>query len=238
MKTLCFDFGNSRLKVAEFSNGTFESETMLSDFSELDAYLHLHPSERRILSSVLALDEPTIDHLNTQRIHVLGSGSKLNFHIAVQKKETIGSDRLALMASAAHQFPNQSVLVIALGTCITYNLMDTTGNFLGGSISPGMQMRFRALHEQTAKLPLVQDDWNIPAIGYDTKTNLQSGVILGMAYEIDGFVEWYKNRYPGINLILTGGNCLHFADRLKNKIFADPNFLYQGLYVLSQLNPA
>jgi len=238
MKTRCLDFGNSRLKAADFSNGIFESETFFSDFAELDAFLQKHPSERSILSSVLDLDEHRLDLLKKHDVHLLGSGSQLNFKIAVQKKETVGSDRLALMASAAHQYPNQYVLVIALGTCITYNLLDATGKFLGGSISPGMQMRFRALHEQTAKLPLVEDDWNIPAVGYDTQTNLQTGVILGMCHEIDGFVEWYRNRYPDINLVLTGGNCLHFAGRLKNRIFADPNFLYQGLYVLSQLNPA
>jgi type III pantothenate kinase len=176
--------------------------------------------------------------MKSQRVHMLGSSSKLNFKIAVQKPDTIGADRLALMASAAQQFPKQHTLVIALGTCITYNLLDANANFLGGSISPGMHMRFRALNEQTAKLPLVHDEWNIPAVGYDTKTNLQSGVVWGMAHEIDGFIDWYRNRYPEINLVLTGGHCMHFAGRLKNRIFADPNFLYQGLYALSQINPS
>lgn len=236
MKTLCLDFGNSRMKAASFSNGIFESETIFSNFDEMDQLLSEHPSEKRILASVLELDQQTLDRLKANRVHILGSASRLNFKIAVQKPDTIGADRLALMASAIHQFPKQYTLVIALGTCITYNLLDANGNFLGGAISPGMHMRFRALNEQTAKLPLVQEDWNIPNVGYDTKTNLQSGVILGMTHEIDGFIDWYRNRYPEINAVLTGGHCMHFAGRMKNRIFADPNFLYQGLYALSQLN--
>jgi type III pantothenate kinase len=238
MKTLCLDFGNSRMKAASFLNGNFEFETIVSNFDELDQLLNQHPSEQRILASVLELDQQALDQLKAHRVHMLASSSRLNFKIAVQKPDTIGADRLALMAAAAQQFPKQHILVIALGTCITYNLLDANANFLGGSISPGMQMRFRALNEQTAKLPLVEDDWNIPAVGYDTKTNLQTGVILGMTHEIDGFIDWYRHRYPEINLVLTGGHCMHFAGRLKNKIFADPNFLYQGLYALSQLNPS
>ncbi len=238
MKTLCLDFGNSRMKAASFTNGIFESETIVSSFDELNQLLNEHPSEQRILASVLELDQQALDRMKANRVHILGPTSRLNFKIAVQKPDTIGADRLALMASAAQRFSKQHTLVIALGTCITYNFLDANDNFLGGSISPGMQMRFRALHEQTAKLPLVQDDWNIPAIGYDTKTNLQTGVILGMTHEIDGFIDWYRNRYPEINLVLTGGHCMHFAGRLKNRIFADPNFLYQGLYALSQLNPS
>ena len=114
--------------------------------------------------------------------------------------------------------------------------MNHLAHFLGGSISPGMDMRFRSMHEYTAKLPLVQAEWNIPLIGYDTKTNLQSGVIMGMANEIEGFIGKYNERYGNFNVVLTGGNSAYFASQLKNKIFADSNFLFKGLYALSELN--
>ena len=99
-----------------------------------------------------------------------------------------------------------------------------------------MDMRFRSMHEYTAQLPLVESDWNFPFIGYDTKTNLQSGVITGITNEIEGFVEKYNEKYGNFNVVLTGGNCTYFASQLKNKIFADINFLFKGLYALSELN--
>lgn len=97
-------------------------------------------------------------------------------------------------------------------------------------------MRFKAMQQFTAKLPLVQKDWNYPLIGYDTKTNMQSGVIAGMAFEIDGFINAYAAKYGNFNAVLTGGDTTYFAGQLKNKIFADYNFLFKGLYALSETN--
>ena len=99
-----------------------------------------------------------------------------------------------------------------------------------------MDMRFKAMHDYTAKLPLVSSDRNLPLIGYDTKTNLQSGVIFGITNEIDGFIEKYEEKFGNFNAVLTGGDAPYFASQLKNKIFADIYFLYKGLYALSELN--
>ena len=168
--------------------------------------------------------------------HKLCSTTKLNFFNPVNKPETIGSDRLALVAAAVHFFPRNNNLIIGLGSCITYNFVNQYHLFLGGSISPGMDMRFRSMHDYTAKLPLVQPSWNFPLTGYDTKTNLQSGVIVGMISEIEGFIDKYSVKYSNFNVVLTGGNSTYFASQLKNKIFADSNFLFKGLYALSELN--
>jgi type III pantothenate kinase len=92
------------------------------------------------------------------------------------------------------------------------------------------------MHEYTAKLPLTSAEWNFPLIGYDTKTNLQSGVITGMCAELDGTINRYAERYGNFNVLLTGGNSAYFASQLKNKIFADSNFLFKGLYALSETN--
>jgi type III pantothenate kinase len=94
------------------------------------------------------------------------------------------------------------------------------------------------MHEYTAKLPLVSADWNVPLIGYDTKTNLQSGVVLGMAKEMDGMIEAYEERYGNFNVLLTGGDTLIFEPHLKSQIFADPDLIFKGLYAISQINPA
>ena len=123
-----------------------------------------------------------------------------------------------------------------MGTCITYNFINQYNQFIGGSISPGMEMRFKAMQVFTAKLPLIQPEWNFPVIGYDTKTNMQSGVIAGISFEIAGFIEFYASKYGNFNVVLTGGDTLYFAGQLKNRIFADSNFLFKGLYALSETN--
>jgi type III pantothenate kinase len=168
--------------------------------------------------------------------HKLSHFTKANFTTPVGKPESIGADRLALAAAAVHFFPGKNNLVVALGSCITYNFINQYHQFIGGSISPGMEMRFKAMQTFTAKLPLVQKDWNFPLIGYDTKTNMQSGVIAGITYEIAGFIDSYANKYGNFNVVLTGGDNAYFAGQLKNKIFADPYFLFKGLYALSETN--
>jgi type III pantothenate kinase len=99
-----------------------------------------------------------------------------------------------------------------------------------------MEMRLKSLRDYTAKLPLVKADWNFPLIGYDTRTNILSGVILGMAKEIDGMIDAYKERYDNFNVVLTGGDIPYLAAHFKNKIFADPDLIYKGLYAISEVN--
>ena len=125
------------------------------------------------------------------------------------KPETIGTDRLALMAAAAHFYPEKNNLVIALGSCITYNFLNQYHEFLGGGITPGMDMRFRSMHEYTAKLPQASAEWHFPLIGYDTKTNLQSGVIVGIINEIEGFIGKYSEKYGNFNVVLTAVSYTH-----------------------------
>ena len=168
--------------------------------------------------------------------HKLSNNSNLPFTIPVGKPETVGADRLALCAAATYLFPQKNTLAIGLGTCITYNFLNKNHQFLGGSISPGLEMRFRSMHNQTALLPLVNMEWNFPLIGYDTKTNLLSGVAWGMAKEIDGIIDAYEEKFNDFNVILTGGDTLHFAPLLKKQIFADSNLIFKGLYAISLCN--
>ncbi len=237
--TLCFDFGNTRLKCAVFTNGELRDvEIMANDSNEtMLALLQKHTPQKAILSSVINHNHglETILAQQTQ-FHKLNYQSKLPITSPVGKPETIGADRLAACSAAVHLHPNQHSLVISLGSCITYNFINKFHEFLGGSISPGLSMRFRAMHEQTALLPLVKPEANFPLIGYDTKTNMLSGVILGMAKEIDGITDMYKEKYSNINVLLTGGDMAFFVPHLKNKIFADPYLIYKGLYAISEHN--
>jgi type III pantothenate kinase len=239
IKTLCFDFGNTRLKYAVFENDIFKEELLLENDSveTIEALLQKYHPEKTILSSVIKHNTAIETLLEAQtKFHKLSHQTKLNFTTPVGKPETIGADRLALAAAVTHFFPKKNNLIIALGSCITYNFINQYHQFVGGSISPGMEMRFKSMHEHTAFLPLVKPEWNFPVIAYDTKTNLQSGVLAGITYEMDGFIDFYKNKYGNFNAVLTGGDSAHFARHLKNKIFADQNFLFKGLYAISEIN--
>lgn len=239
MTTLCLDFGNTRLKAAIFEYDSCKAEFTLSNdnVATIEALLAKYHPQKSILSSVIN-HNPAIAAIlgNNTQFHQLSSSSKLNFTTPVAKPETIGADRLALCAAAVHFYPGKNTLVIGLGSCITYNFINQQHEFLGGAISPGMEMRFRSMHEYTARLPLVQKDYHFPVTGYDTKTNLQSGVLAGISFEIGGCIEFYANRYGNFNVVLTGGDAGYFARHLKNKIFADLKFLFKGLYAISEAN--
>lgn len=237
--TLCFDFGNTRMKYAVFVDGNFSEELVLADDSDttIQALLHRYRPDRTILSSVID-HNPGIETLlqaHTQ-FHRLGHQSKLPVTTPVGKPETIGADRLALVVAAVSLFPGKNNLVIGLGSAITYNYVNKYREFIGGGISPGMEMRFKSLQAFTAKLPLVKADWNFPLAGYDTRTNILSGVILGMAKEVDGIIAAYEEKYDNFNVLLSGGDSVYFTRHLKKRIFADPYLIYKGLYAISEFN--
>jgi type III pantothenate kinase len=237
--TLCFDFGNTRMKCAVFVDGVFRQEYVLEDDREetVKALLDLFRPDKTILSSVIRHNEGLEELLrSTTHFHKLDHHSKVPVTTPVGKPETIGADRLALVVAAVTLFPGKNNLVIGLGSAITYNYVNKYREFIGGGISPGMEMRFKSLQTFTAKLPLIQADWNFPLAGYDTRTNILSGVILGMAKEIDGIIEAYEEKYDNFNVLLSGGDSAYFTRRLKKKIFADPYLIYKGLYAISEFN--
>lgn len=237
--TLCFDFGNTLLKCGVFIIDRLTEVISLENdqLKTIERLLDKYKPECTILSSVID-HSSEIEKLLAERSSFvkLDSSTKLPFTIPVSKPETMGADRLALAAFAVFFYKGQNNLVIALGSCITYNFINKYNSFNGGSISPGMEMRFKALNHYTAKLPLVKVDWDFPLIGYDTNTNILSGVLLGMAAEIDGIIDAYKKKFGKFNVLLTGGDSANFAQHLKNKIFADPYLILKGLYAISKYN--
>jgi type III pantothenate kinase len=237
--TICFDFGNTRLKCAVFEDDNFKDVFLLENDSDstIHQLIEKYSPAYSILASVIN-HNTSIENIlaSSTRFHKLTFESKLPFATPVGKPETIGADRLALSAAAVDLYPDQHNLVIGLGSCITYNFINKFHEFLGGSISPGLEMRFKAMNSFTAKLPLVKPDWNFPLIGYDTRTNLISGVIMGISKEIDGIVDEYALRYSNFNVLLTGGDMGFFVPHLKKKIFAAPHLIYKGLYAISKTN--
>ncbi|OIR05025.1 type III pantothenate kinase [mine drainage metagenome] len=237
--TFCFDFGNSRLKLAIFTGRELNDVVVLeSDHpSAIEKLLEKYQPQKSILSSVINHDAALEELLSAKtKFHKLSYTSKIPITTAVGKPETIGADRLAICSAAVDLYPQQHCLAIGLGTCITYNYINKFHEFLGGSISPGMNMRFRAMHEQTAMLPMIEAEHSFPLIGYDTKTNLLSGVIIGMAKEIDGIIDAYNEKYSHLKVMLTGGDMDFFMPHIKNKLNADPYLLFKGLFAISELN--
>ncbi|WP_460684257.1 type III pantothenate kinase [Niabella aquatica] len=239
--TICFDFGNTRKKAAIFVNSEISKVLTLEDDANttIESLMSTYRPARSVLSSVIDHnpDMEAILKRNT-RFHLLNHTSKLPVTTPAAKPETIGADRLAIAAGGVHFFPGQNLLLIGLGTCITLNFVNKYKELIGGSIAPGLEMRLKSLQYYTAKLPYVHAKADVPLIGYDTDTNILAGVILGMAYELDGFIDAYKVKFDNFNVVLTGGDVQHLASHIKNRIFADPDLIFKGLYAISEINNA
>ena len=147
-------------------------------------------------------------------------------------------DRIATVAAAQEIFPNEACLVIDIGTCITFDVINNKGEYIGGSISPGTWLRYKSLNAYTGKLPLVNpvDQLTHPVVGTDTKESIIAGVEEGTKYEIEGRIKEYSNRFPGLNILLCGGGRNDFVFNPKLKIFAYPNLLAKGLYKILKYN--
>lgn len=237
---LCIDWGNSRIKAA-----IFQDEKIVKDynFSEDEALtrivdlLETHQPKAAILCAV-ANYPPELKTLlqDHTKLIILNSNTSLPIMNAYHSPDTLGADRLALAVAANHLYPQYDNLVISLGTAITYNFLPKNRAFRGGNITPGMEMRFMALHNFTDKLPLVKQEGDLVLLGYDTETSIRSGVMMGIAAEIDGMISFYKEQYPELNVTLTGGNAPLFADKIKNRIANDPQLLLKGLNVILRHN--
>lgn len=238
---LCIDWGNSSVKAAIFNDEQIvESVT----FSESEA--------EKVLSSLIAAHKPVKAILSSVVFHPVGIEQMLRDQIkpfvkldgntslpiinAYASSGTLGTDRVALATAAHMANPAKNNLVISLGTCITYNFVQKNRTFRGGAISPGLQMRLKAMTQFTDKLPEVSVDGELLLLGYDTETCMRSGAIFGMAAEIDGMIKEFENLYPDFNAVLTGGDAPFFAGKLKSKIFADPDMLMKGLNLILKYN--
>ncbi len=230
---LVIDIGNTRVKYA-----IFNEENLLEIFStdkrklvsKLKEVQQKHVLKRAILSSVSGMNENILKEIkNLFKVLILDNNLNFPFKILYKTKDTLGVDRLALMAASVKKYPQKNVLVIDAGTCITYDFMSKDTHYLGGSISPGLLMRYKALKNQTENLPLLDPEYPTNFVGNSTKQSIHSGVILGIIYEIEGVVAHYKAKYSNLTVVLTGGDAYFLAEKLKSSIFANPNFLLEGL---------
>ena len=238
---LILDIGNSYAKVAVYSKGKLLKKSITLSKNMLDEALQIldryHSIHNGIISSVGALNKSDINHLKKRiKLIQLSAKTKVPFKNNYSTPKTLGVDRIALVSASAVQFPDKNVLIIDAGSCITFDFINHKNEYLGGAISPGLQMRYRALHTFTAKLPLLDAQGPRQLVGRSTNQSIHSGVVNGVLNEIDGIINDYKQQYPDLTVILTGGDTKFLAKRLKNSIFANSNFLLEGLNHILEFN--
>jgi type III pantothenate kinase len=231
------DIGNTRIKTALFQNNELMQENYLSDLAQVLEWVKSTQPNFTIISSVKKITEVYLKEVSTiTKTFFLDHSLPLPFKNLYQTPTTLGADRLAGIAGAMFFYPQKNCLVFDLGTCITIDFLNEKGEFEGGNISLGMQMRFRALHEFTSKLPYIQPSQKNNLTGKNTEQAIENGVIQGIILEIEGYIEAYKQKYTDLQVILCGGDTEYFADKIKNTIFAVPNLNLWGLYQILQYN--
>ncbi len=239
---LCIDIGNTRIKLYKVEG---QSATLLhhqpeweEDFEILEKTIIKHEFTSGILSSTRTKNENLIEFLeqNLKYFLLLDNTIELPFDNLYETPKSLGRDRMAVAAAALDIFPDENSLIINMGSCITYDFITKEKKYLGGSISPGMKMRFKAMNSFTDKLPLVEAKEVSSFIGINTETSLITGVIEGIICEISGRISQYEEEFGEIRAILTGGDAIFFENKLKNEIFADSNFLPIGLNAILEHN--
>lgn len=231
---LIIDVGNTSIKLAVFEEKKLLIKKVVLEEGLIEAVNNLNKDYKNIkhviVSSVGNLGEDIKAYLTkNHQVLFLSHQTKIPFKNLYATPNTLGIDRIALIAGAVNQFPDKNVLVIDAGTCITYDFINSKNEYLGGAISPGLRMRYKALHNQTAKLPLLDTEAIESIIGNTTKTSINSGVVNGLTVEIDGIIAQYKEKFSDLTIILTGGDANFLSKQLKSSIFANSNFLLEGL---------
>jgi type III pantothenate kinase len=237
---IVIDIGNTLRKIAVFS----ENGVIIRLFSEkqltipfFERLLEDYSIQKAIVSSVGAGDEDALDWLDAHtRLVRFAHTCQLPITLKYATPETLGTDRLANAVGANALHPGEKVLSIMAGTCLVADFVNADGEYLGGSIAPGLRMRFQALEHFTARLPLIEPEESAPLIGDTTKTSILSGVINGMAAEIDGLIDRYQEQYSNVKVLFSGGDSELLLNSVKKRIFAAQNPILLGLYKILVLN--
>ena len=237
MINLLIDIGNSSTKVA-----LTKENQIIEDFKFVE--LHLDEvikilDKNKINNSALsnvARPTPEIEKLLMDRTSFY-SITKSSIPIKVPYTiETVGQDRLALMIAAYADYPNDNVLVIDMGTCITYDIKKINNEYLAGGISPGLQMRVESISKGAFNLSDISPTYPNSLIASDTKSSLDIGIVKGIQYEIEGFIQKYSSDYSDLKVIITGGGSKILSGKIKNTIFTNSNYIFKGLDFLIEYN--
>ena len=237
---LVVDIGNNFFKL-----GIFENSNLIFSFSDKNDKIDIEIE--KIIGKYSEITSALISNVSSLNISDILNRFKINtyeldstfifpFKLNYKTPETLGNDRLALAAAATILFPNSNNLVIDAGTCITIDFIDSNNHFTGGSISPGVKMRYDSLNHYTANLPLLKNKNNFNFPGNSTNASIHAGIIGGVSNEIMGFINQINSGYEKVNVILTGGDAKILSKTLKITIFANQNFILEGLNSILNLN--
>ncbi len=237
---LILDFGNTQKKLALFDLGQLlllENHPVITA-NIIENFVDGHPGITScILSSVVQHATGITDYLHRKfRFIALDEHTPIPIKNCYETKITLGKDRLASAVAGASAFPGKHVLVISAGTALTFDFVNDRAEYLGGSIAPGMQMRFNALHTFTDKLPLLTYQEPAGLVGTNTSSSILSGVVNGIVAEIEGICRQYQENHPGLKIILSGGDLNYFVKPLKISIFALPKIVIHGLHQILLFN--
>lgn len=238
---LVIDTGNTFAKLYIFQNQKIVARERFErlDMFLLDKVFKEFLIEASIYSHVGNLDTEIIKYLKAHS-NCLEFNHTTNIPVKnlYETKETLGLDRLAAVCGAQALFPRTNVLCIDMGTCVTYDFLNADAEYLGGAISPGLQMRFKAMNTFTAKLPLISPSGlqKERLIGNSTESSIRSGAFNGLMLEINGFIDAYQRIYPDLHCLICGGDASLFDTQLKNSIFARPDLVAEGLNTILNYN--
>ncbi len=236
---LVLDIGNSLLKAGIFKNNNLINyfEFNQDYYLNVKSIIHKNPITYSIASNVSESNNKLIELLsNETNLIKFNSSLKVPFKNCYQTINTLGKDRIALVSNASKEYPKENILLIDLGSCITFDFLNNKNEYLGGSISPGLRMRYKSLNNYTANLPLIDPKEIDYFIGKNTEDSIHSGIINGIISELNSIIDKYTNQYKEIRIILTGGDSKFLFKKIKNGIFANPNFLIFGLKFLIEFN--
>jgi type III pantothenate kinase len=239
-KKLIIDIGNTLQKLAVFEEKKLVLKEIFNDLDSEKLFRFIEnngPFRGIIQSSVVIHSRELEDTLaRAGKFILLTAHTPIPFKNLYQTPESLGKDRLAAIAGAFSLFPGRNVLVIDAGTCITYDFLTNNGEYLGGGISPGIRMRFKAMHTFTGKLPLIEPDNFDELIGRSTRKSLLSGVYNGVVAETGELIRQYQEKFDDVLVIITGGDHQFLHNKLKISIFAAPDLVLLGLNEILDYN--
>ncbi len=240
---LIIDIGNTFSKLAVFEKNTIVSFSIVKSLSvqKLEQILKEFPLINSSIISSVALHDVKLNELLLQHGYFieLNHSTPVPFINKYGTPTTLGKDRIAIASAAAQMYANQNILIIDAGTSVTYDLVTSNKEYLGGAISPGLNMRFDALHNFTHKLPLIKlpnSDEKIGLIGNSTETSILSGVINGLTSEIESIINQYSSMFSPLKIVISGGDYKYFEKLVKSDIFAAPNIVVTGLKCILDFN--
>lgn len=234
---LILDIGNTHSKAAFFLNDGIHKKFVFDKNEDgmFDALSDYKP-DRMLMSSSNGSLPQLPEFLKEVKTIVFNHTTPVPVQNLYESPETLGRDRLAAAVGSAWLYPGKPVLSIDCGTCVTYDFVNRQNQYLGGSISPGMRMRYKALNQFTGSLPNIAPDDHFSLPGKTTEESIRSGVQQGMIYEMEGQIEFYRRQYPDSIVIITGGDARYFVNRLKYEIFANQNLVLLGLHQILKHN--